>query len=82
MNLGVARLRVGNVDEALKALEETLSQEPDHAIALDLAAHCAFLIGDKAKGRRLAKRAAQFGYRESYDEWIVQGKRPGAHHLA
>ena len=82
LNLGVARLRAGNLDEALKALEETLSQEPDHAIALDLAAHCAFLIGDKAKGRRLAKRAAQFGYKESYDEWVVKGKRPGAHHLA
>ena len=82
LNLGVARLRVGKLGEALKSLEETLSQEPDHAMALDLAAHCAFLIGDKAKGRRLAKRAMQFGYRESYDEWVVKGKRPGLHHLA
>ncbi len=81
-NLGVARLRVGDLDGALNALGKTLQEQPDHAIALDLAAHCAFLAGDRAKGRRLAKSAAQLGYRESYDEWIVKGKRPGLHHLA
>lgn len=68
-NLGVARLRSGDPDGALVVLEKAIEIEPDHALALDQAAYCAFLIGDQAKGRKLAKLADQFGQSETYREW-------------
>lgn len=72
-NLGVARARSGDPAGALDKLEAVIKAKPDHALALDQAAHCAFLIGNKVKGRRLAKRAHQFGQSETYREWR-QGK--------
>ena len=77
-NLGVARLRSGDAAGALDALERAIEVEPDHALALDEAAHCAFCIGDQAKGRKLAKLAAQFGQSETYREWKVGKYRSGA----
>lgn len=68
-NLGVARLRSGDPDGALVVLEKAIEIEPDHALALEQAAYCAFLIGDQAKGRKLAKLADQFGQSETYREW-------------
>ena len=68
-NLGVARLRSGDVAGALDVLEKAIEVKPDHALALDVAAHCALLIGDQVKGRRLAKLAVQFGQSETYREW-------------
>ena len=68
-NLGVARLRTGDAAEALDALEKAIEAQPDHARALDIAAHCAFLTGDEVKGRRLAKLADQLGHSETYREW-------------
>ena len=54
---------------ALSALEKVIDEEPDHALALDMAAHSAFLIGDQQKGRRLAKLADQHGQFTTYREW-------------
>ncbi len=68
-NLGVARLRTSDAAGALDALEKAIEAKPDHALALDIAAHCAFLIGDQVKGRKLAKLANQFGQSETYQEW-------------
>ena len=68
-NLGVARVRSGDPSGALNMLERVIEAKPDHALALDQAAHCAFLIGDTVKGRRLAKRAHQLGQSETYQEW-------------
>ena len=68
-NLGFARLRTGDAAGALAALEQAIEAQPDHARALDIAAHCAFLIGDEVKGRRLAKLADQLGHSETYREW-------------
>ena len=68
-NLGVARARSGDPAGALDMLEEVIKAKPDHALALDQSAHCAFLIGDKIKGQRLAKRAHQLGQSETYHEW-------------
>lgn len=79
-NLGVARLRTSDAAGALDALEQAIEAEPDHARALDIAAHCAFLTGDEVKGRRLAKLADQLGHSETYREWMDgkyrAGKRP------
>ena len=68
-NLGVARLRTGDAAGGLAALEQAIEVQHDHARALDIAAHCAFLIGDEVKGRRLAKLADQLGHSETYREW-------------
>ena len=72
-NLGVARLRSSDPSAALEMLERVIEAKSDHALALDQAAHCAFLIGDTLKARRLAKRAHQLGQSETYREW-QQGK--------
>ena len=68
-NLGAARYRAGDPRAALSALEKVIDEEPDHALALDMAAHSAFLIGDQQKGRRLAKLADQHGQSTTYREW-------------
>ncbi|MCY4438253.1 MAG: tetratricopeptide repeat protein [Chloroflexi bacterium] len=43
LNLGVARFRCGEPAGALDVLEKAIAVEPDHALALNIAAHCAFL---------------------------------------
>lgn len=68
-NLGTARYRAGDHSAALSALEKVIDEEPGHALALDMAAHSAFLIGDQQKGRRLAKLADQHGQSATYREW-------------
>ena len=72
-NLGVARLRCNDPSGALHALEKCIESKPDHALALDVAAHCAFMAGDRIKGQRLAKLAQQLGHSETYRDWR-QGK--------
>jgi tetratricopeptide (TPR) repeat protein len=67
-NLG-ARLRSGDANGALDVLEKAIAVVPDHALALDIAAQCAFLVGDLSKGQRLAKLADQHGQSETYREW-------------
>ena len=69
LNLGVARFRCGDPAGALDVLEKAIAVEPDHALALNIAAHCAFSIGDHKKGQKLAKQADQFGQSETYREW-------------
>ena len=68
-NLGMARLRCGELEGALSALSRAVEVKPDHASALDAAAHCAFLVGDGKKGRHLAKRANLLGHSETYRDW-------------
>ena len=68
-NLGVARLRSDDPAGALDVLEKAVRAKPDHALALDAAAQCAFLVGDKAKGQRLAKLADKLGQSETYRDW-------------
>ncbi len=68
-NLGMARLRCGELEGALSALSYAAEVKPDHASALDAAAHCAFLLGDGKRGRRLAKRANLLGYSDTYRDW-------------
>jgi Flp pilus assembly protein TadD/transcriptional regulator with XRE-family HTH domain len=68
-NLGIARLRCNDPAGALEILEKAIEAKPDHGLALDVAARCAFLVGNKVKGRRLAKLADQLGQSETYQEW-------------
>ena len=68
-NLGVARCRCGQYGPALEALLRVVELQADHALALDVAAHCAFMVGDVKTGRRLAKKANNLGRSETYFEW-------------
>ncbi len=76
-NLGVARFRCGEFKEALDALNRVIKLDPDHALALDVAAHCAFLVGEGNMGRRLAKRANVLGQSETYRDWHEGKYRKG-----
>ena len=68
-NLGMARYRCGEYGAALEALIKVVELQSDHALALDAAAHCAFLVDDVKTGRRLAKRAFELGRAETYSNW-------------
>lgn len=61
MNLGVARMRMGDPSGGLSMLERALDIEPNHPIALAAAARCARLSGHKIKANRYARRARLFG---------------------
>ena len=68
-NLGVARSRCGEYGRALEALLRVVELQADHALALDFAAHSAFMAGDGKTGRRLAKKANDLGRSETYVAW-------------
>ena len=68
-NLGVARFRCEAYPEAMEALDTSISQRNDYGPALDMAAQCAFAIGETKKARNLAKRAKRHGHTEAYDNW-------------
>ena len=68
-NLGVASFRCESYAEAMEALDISISQRDDYGPALDMAAQCAFAIGEVKKARDLAKRAKRHGYTEAYDNW-------------
>ena len=68
-NLGTARSRCGAFEKALLTFEEVLRLQPEHALAANEAAHCAFTTGDQKKGLRLAKLANSLGASETYRKW-------------
>ena len=68
-NLGIARQRCGEYTLALAPLLRAIELQPDDALALDSAAHCAFTVGDMKLGRRLAKKANILGQSETYEAW-------------
>ena len=72
---GMARYRCGEYALALEALLEVVKLQSDHALALDVAAHCALLVGEAKTGRRLAKREFELGRTETYSDW-----RKGKYH--
>ena len=69
LNLGVARRRTGDHEGALQMLEIAIAKSPDNGMALDNAAHCAFVTGNPKWGRSLVKRARNLGYDETYQAW-------------
>ena len=69
LNLGVARMRSEDPRAALEMLEHAIRKQPDNGMALDASAHCAFMMGDAKKGRRLAKQAEKLGFSETYRDW-------------
>jgi Flp pilus assembly protein TadD len=65
---GVVLGDLGRLDEALASLERAVELNPQNALAWELAAHCAFLLLDKVKGRRYARRALHLGRDKSWRE--------------
>ena len=68
-SLGYARMKCDNPAGALEMFDKVLNDKPDHALALDCAAHCCFLTGDDKRGRELAKQALQLGASDTYRGW-------------
>lgn len=66
--VGVARFRASDFAGALEALEQVISDQrfEHHALALDIAAACAFELGKNKRGEELARRANQVGVSRSY----------------
>jgi len=76
-NLAVARTRCDNAVGALELLDHVIAEEPDHALALDCAAHCSFATGDLKRGRNLAKKAHRLGASGTYLAWRARLHRKG-----
>lgn len=68
---GIALRLLGKLDEALIAFERATALNPQHALAFDLAADCAFRLLDKIKGRRYAKSALDLGRDKSYRRYCT-----------
>ncbi len=68
-NLGIVRMRCQMFDKALEALKLVLAKEEHHPDALDSAAHCAFVLGDRRAGIEYAKAAKLLGVDNSYNAW-------------
>lgn len=68
---GIALRLLGRLDEALVAFETATRLNPQHALAFDLAADCAFRLFDKVKGRRYAKLALDLGQDESWRRYCT-----------
>lgn len=68
-NLGVVRMRCRMFETALDAFKLVLAKEQHHPRALDLAAHCTFVLGDRRAGIAYAKQANLVGEHETYNAW-------------
>ena len=66
---GYVLMMLSRFSEALDEFKFVLAHRPDYAIALNDAAHCAFMLGDTKDGMRYAKEARKFGERQTYQAW-------------
>lgn len=57
------------VDRALEHSERAVALNPDYGEAFDLAADCAFVLGDRRKGARYAKEAKHRGVFATFARW-------------
>lgn len=55
--------------QALACCERAIELNARHGEALDLAADCAFILGDRRKGERYAKEAKHRGAFQAYKRW-------------
>ena len=62
---------------ALDVLHRVIELEPDHALALEIAAHCACMVGDRRSGRQWANRADDLGLSETDKDWRAGTYRLG-----
>jgi Flp pilus assembly protein TadD len=68
-SLAYARMKCNEYTEALKLFEVVLKETPEHAQALDCAAHCCFLTRQTDRGIALVKEAYKRGAGDTYKDW-------------
>ncbi len=68
-SLAYARMKCDAYSEALELFEVVLKDMPEHAQALDCAAHCCFMAGETDRGIALAKEACKRGAEDTYQDW-------------
>lgn len=69
MNRGYALMQTKKYGQALSDFEFVIGTKPNYALALDCAAHCAFMIADQEKGMKYAKEARKYGEPRTYNDW-------------
>ncbi|MFA4835347.1 MAG: hypothetical protein WC749_04665 [Dehalococcoidia bacterium] len=69
LSRGYAMMQTQRYEQALSDFEFIIRSKPNYAIALDYAAHCAFMIGNQEKGREYAKEARKYGVPHTFNEW-------------
>ncbi len=73
--IGFAKMMNNDIEGALVMFEEITEMKPDHALAWDNAAYCAFQMEDTLKGKRYARSAHQLGISIVYDRYDVGKKK-------
>ncbi|MBX3316701.1 MAG: tetratricopeptide repeat protein [Phycisphaeraceae bacterium] len=68
--LALSLYRLKRFDAAGRVARQALELEKTCALAAHIAAECAFALGDKVEGGRLAREALRLGDRRSYDRWL------------
>lgn len=66
---GCVLMEVKRHGDALQEFERVLGAQPDYAVALSKAAECAFNVGKRKAGIKLAKRAFLLGEQQPYLDW-------------
>jgi tetratricopeptide (TPR) repeat protein len=66
---GYTLMMLKRFEDAISAFEVVFDSNPDYALALDDAAHCAFMTGDKTKGISYAKKGHKLGVSTTYIKW-------------
>ena len=76
---GYVLMNLSRHTDALAQFERVIAVSPAYALALRWGAHCAFRVGDRRKGLRLAKLALRFGEPDEYLAWWTgrYGNREG-----
>ena len=69
LSMGCVLTMLERFPEGLEQLEEVIVSRPDFGLTYSYAAHCAFGMGDKVKGRKYAKQARRLGEHLEYDAW-------------
>ena len=69
MNRGYAFMQLRKYEQALSDFEFIIKSRPDYATALDNAAHCAFMLSDRAKGIKYAKEPRKYGEQHAFNDW-------------
>ncbi len=69
MNRGYALMQTKRLGQALVDFEFVIQMRPNYALALDYAAHCAFMTNDQDKGMKNAKEARKYGEPHAYNDW-------------
>jgi len=69
VNRGYVLMQTKRYEQALNDFEYVIKIKPNYALALDYAAHCAFMVDDQVRGIKYAKEARKYGEPRTYNYW-------------